>query len=225
MSKIKFMFTVSIFKTIYYNFKFLNLKQALHLPILIFKNVKIIGKGKILLNKKEKFGSISIGKYNQHHCTKIYFESNLGEIYFSSGVNIDGGTSLNIWRNSKLKLGSNVTININTVIDCTTSIVVGDNTAISAECYIMDTDWHTIGFDNGKFNLNEKIIIENNVWIGLRTTVLKGSIIPRETVVGANSLVAKKYNESNTVIGGNPARIIKKNIKWDRAFPKVKSSN
>ena len=36
------------------------------------------------------------------------------------------------------------------------------------------------------------------------------------SVVGANSVVTKKFNEPNIIIAGNPAKIIRRNILWKR---------
>lgn len=53
----------SLIKTIYYNFKYLPLKQASKLPMIIFRGVSISGKGRIVLkdlNKMEQY-SIYVG--------------------------------------------------------------------------------------------------------------------------------------------------------------------
>lgn len=43
----------------------------------------------------------------------------------------------------------------------------------------------------------------------------RGGVIPDGCVIGANSFVTKKFYESNCMIAGTPARIIKKNIRWE----------
>lgn len=46
--------------------------------------------------------------------------------------------------------------------------------------------------------------------------ILKGSQISNNTVVGAGTIVTKKYEEPNCILAGNPAKIVKRNIDWDR---------
>ena len=52
-----------------------------------------------------------------------------------------------------------------------------------------------------------KVKIGNNVFIGMKTTILKNVEIGDNVIIGANSLVNKNI-PSNVVVAGNPARII-----------------
>ena len=52
------------------------------------------------------------------------------------------------------------------------------------------------------------VIIEDNVWIGEGVCVLPNVTIGRNSIVGANSVVTKSFSE-NSVIAGNPAKLIK----------------
>ena len=60
------------------------------------------------------------------------------------------------------------------------------------------------------------ISIEDNVWVGCRSTILKGAIIPQGCVVGANSNVVSAFTENNCIIAGNSAQIVKKHITWKK---------
>ena len=55
----------------------------------------------------------------------------------------------------------------------------------------------------------EPIYIMDNVWIGMDATILKGITIGENSIIAAGSLVTKDV-EPNTIVGGNPATIIKK---------------
>jgi acetyltransferase-like isoleucine patch superfamily enzyme len=58
-------------------------------------------------------------------------------------------------------------------------------------------------------DLNEKaIIIEDDVWIGFNSIILKGVKIGKGAIIGAGSLIAKDV-ESYTIVAGNPAVVIK----------------
>jgi acetyltransferase-like isoleucine patch superfamily enzyme len=56
--------------------------------------------------------------------------------------------------------------------------------------------------------VSETRVIENNVWLGMNSTVLKGVTIGEGTLVAANSLVEKSV-PSNVLAAGIPARIIR----------------
>jgi acetyltransferase-like isoleucine patch superfamily enzyme len=45
---------------------------------------------------------------------------------------------------------------------------------------------------------------------------MKNAGLPDNTIVAAKSVVSKKFTESNTVVGGNPARVVKTGVNWDR---------
>ncbi len=99
-----------------------------------------------------------------------------------------------------------------------TEIHIGNDCMLSYGIEIRVSDSHAI-YDiktNEILNHPKKITIGNHVWIGIRTIVLKGSEIKNNSVIGANTLISKKFDESNVVIVGNPARIVRRNINWNR---------
>lgn len=96
-------------------------------------------------------------------------------------------------------------------------IIIGDDCLFSKGISIRNEDGHTI-IDNDTqecISLPKDTIIGNHVWIGWHVTILKGSVIGDNSVVGACSLVNKAFPESNVIIAGMPAKIIKRNINWD----------
>ncbi|MBR2669802.1 MAG: transferase [Solobacterium sp.] len=65
-------------------------------------------------------------------------------------------------------------------------------------------------------NHAKDIVINNHVWIGMRSLILKGTLIKNNCVVGAGSICNKDYEKDNCMIAGNPAKIIKENVNWSR---------
>ena len=55
----------------------------------------------------------------------------------------------------------------------------------------------------------------NDVWIGIRVTVLYNTLIGDGSIIGAESLVKSKI-PNNCIAAGNPAKVIKKNVTWCR---------
>lgn len=69
----------------------------------------------------------------------------------------------------------------------------------------MDTDFHPIiDKNNTILNKEKPISIGNSVWIGARSTLLKGVSIGNNCIVSANSHVTKSY-DNDKIIGGNPS--------------------
>lgn len=217
---IKMLKHISILKTIYFNFKMLPFSQAKKLPIFIAKHSKFISlKGAIIIDCALKTGMIKFGFGTVGIVDKRYaytlIELN-GEIIFSGKALFGTGSKISVGPNGKLKIGNNFVITANSSIICFDSIKVGNDVLISWEIIIMDTDFHaTMNTQTGEkyFNITKPIIIGNNVWIGMRSTLLKGTTLPDNIIIGANSLLNKPYQVPNNVLlAGNPAILKKENI-------------
>ena len=78
-------------------------------------------------------------------------------------------------------------------------------------------DAHRIyDLDTGeRINEEQDVIIGNHVWVGKDVHIHKGTVIPDGCVIGAHSFVAHKFEEPNTIIAGNPAKVIRRNIHWE----------
>jgi len=97
------------------------------------------------------------------------------------------------------------------------TIKIGKDCLFSKDITIRISDGHIIkDFDTDEIiNESKDIIIGDNVWVTEGVTIFKGSVIPNNTIVGYKSLVTKKFTEENTIIAGIPAKIVKRNTKWE----------
>ena len=118
-------------------------------------------------------------------------------------------TILNDGNNSTIEIGNNCRIN-GAYIHAQKNIKISDNCVIASGVNIIDSNGHetyslnrTIGRDTPK-----SIFIGNNVWIGINSTILKGTTIGDNSIVAANSVVKGDF-PCNCIISGNPAKIIK----------------
>mgnify|MGYP003624212458 CR=1 FL=1 len=151
--------------------------------------------------------SIIIGEKNILAC-RLIFESNQGQI----------------------KIGNKCFINAGTQIISRTSVVIGDYVTIAWNVIIYDHDSHSINYRERRQDIDQQlidftygdliknkdwgmvnskpIIICDDVWIGMNATILKGVTIGKGAIVAAGSVVTKNV-EPFTIVGGNPAIIIK----------------
>lgn len=112
--------------------------------------------------------------------------------------------------------------------DCGINITVGKNVFINAGCCFQDQggiiigDGVLIGHQVVLATLNHEldpkkrrsmhpapIVIGNNVWIGANATVLPGVTIGYGSVIAASAVVSRDV-PAKVVVGGVPAKIIKK---------------
>lgn len=116
--------------------------------------------------------------------------------------------------NSEIIIGNNVGISQTALIShC--SISIGDNVKIGGGTCIYTTDFHTLNpvtraSENDQRECVKKpVTIEDNVFIGAHSIILKGVTIGKNTIVGAGSVVTKSI-PTNEIWAGNPAKMIRK---------------
>ncbi|MDB5157650.1 MAG: transferase hexapeptide repeat containing protein [Mucilaginibacter sp.] len=112
-----------------------------------------------------------------------------------------------------LTIGDNVGISF-TAINCQKHILIKDNVVIGGGCCIYDSDFHPL--DVGKRNSKDQdsikiaeVIIEENVFIGANSTILKGVTIGMNSIIGACSVITKNI-PTGEIWAGNPAVFIRK---------------
>ncbi len=119
--------------------------------------------------------------------------------------------SPNIKKNPQLIIGNNTSINFRSIISVEEMVKIGSNCMIAEESKLYDNNSHGIYYKNRKMTANDiaPIIIEDHVWIGMNSIILKGVHIGKGAVVAAGSIVTKDVPPL-TIVGGNPAKVIKR---------------
>jgi acetyltransferase-like isoleucine patch superfamily enzyme len=125
------------------------------------------------------------------------------------------------------KAGAEVIIGNRTYVGgnlmCAHKIIIGDDVLISSGGAVFDHDSHAIDFELRKNDVSDyikgekdwtnvpikEVTIGNKVWIGYNVILLKGITIGEGAVVAAGAVVTKDV-EPYTLVGGNPARLIRK---------------
>ena len=128
---------------------------------------------------------------------------------------------LDIWLEDD---GNTVTVGEHTWFDgkchlaCTEgkTIQIGERCLFSSEIVFRTGDSHSIlDFEGKRINPARDIAVGDHVWICNQVIVLKGTEIGSDCVVGAGSLLAGKEYEDGSLIAGNPAKVIRRQISWD----------
>ncbi|AQR72918.1 acyltransferase [Sphingomonas sp. LM7] len=110
-----------------------------------------------------------------------------------------------------LELGDNVSINRSCNISCSGGITIGDDVSIAHGVSILTTEH---GFDDPDVPIKRQpvsrhpVVIESDVWIGAKATVLAGVRIGKGSIVAAGAVVTKDV-PANSIVGGIPARVMK----------------
>ena len=122
----------------------------------------------------------------------------------------------------KILIGDFCSLSPNSRIISTDNIIIGNRVLIAHNVNIIDNNSHpvdaalrhqdfvesfTIGMQPHDLNA-APIIIEDDVWIGHNTTILKGVTIGKGAIIGSNSVVTNNV-EPFSINVGNPLRLIK----------------
>lgn len=114
----------------------------------------------------------------------------------------------------KITIGEGCGISASTIY-AMDEIKIGNRVLIGGNCKIFDNDFHPLAASNRRPQKPENIkrrpiVIGDDCFIGANSIILKGTILGRNCVVGAGSVVSGTWPE-NSIIAGNPARIIRTN--------------
>jgi acetyltransferase-like isoleucine patch superfamily enzyme len=123
----------------------------------------------------------------------------------AENIGLWNGVRIEVGRNGHLSIGTGTYLNRNATVVCDEHVSIGRNCAISWDVVILDTDQHE---REGLGPSTAPVVIEDDVWIGCRTIVLKGVTIGRGAVVGAGSIVTRDV-PAGTLVVGQPARVVR----------------
>lgn len=172
-----------------------------------------------LLLKKTvtSLGRILLAKYYLRNCRKGRFVSVNGKPLIIATGTITLGNNTAIWsvfertkllvhEGARLTVGDYSRIN-GAHISVKKSISIGKNVRIGPYTLIMDSDFHDV-YDRYRLGKNGEVIIEDDVWIASKATILKGVHIGQGAIISAGSVVTKDV-PPYSMVGGVPARVIK----------------
>jgi acetyltransferase-like isoleucine patch superfamily enzyme len=98
-----------------------------------------------------------------------------------------------------------------TAISAAHTVRLGNRVMCGANVAIMDTDWHSLDAEDRQFGtggLAKPVLIEDDVWLGMNVTVLKGVTIGARTVVAAGSVVTRSL-PADVIAAGQPTQVVR----------------
>ena len=109
-------------------------------------------------------------------------------------------------RGKSVKIGRNVVVMNNSLFMAAGGITIEDDVMVAANVQLISNN-HDL-YDHPVITC-KPVLLKRNCWIGAGSTILPGVTVGENAVVAAGAIVTKDV-EDNTVVGGNPAKLIKR---------------
>lgn len=205
---------LNIFKSVFINLKTQKFSDAIRFPILIYGKLHIVNlSGRVRIDPPIYFGKIRLGYNDEFFSTSkgCAVLSVLGEIVFHG--RFSASVDYTISSSGLLEFGDLTRIGNGVKVRCREHISIGKATGIALESQVFDTNFHyTREVSTGIVKRNSApITVGAFCWIGNRTTLMKGTVLPDYTIVASNSLCNKDYSNNTPdypLLAGSPAKSV-----------------
>jgi len=133
----------------------------------------------------------------------------VGRVIVGRWVHLGSGTVVRCHEGT-LRIGDKCVFGQNNTINCHLDVEIGDECIVADSVYVGDFDHRMDVTDvpvRSQGLVKSPVIIGPDVWLGVKSTILRGSVVGRGCVVGAHALVRGDVPEFS-IVGGVPARVI-----------------
>lgn len=112
---------------------------------------------------------------------------------------------LTVVRGNSVSIGKNVVVMNNALFMAAGGVTIEDDVLVAANVQLISNN-HDL-YDHQILTC-KPVVLKRNCWIGAGATILPGVTVGENAVVEAGSVVTRDV-EANTVVVGNPARVVK----------------
>ncbi|WNH08608.1 acyltransferase [Thalassobellus suaedae] len=145
---------------------------------------------------------------------KIGNNFKMNNVYWANPIGREKKCLFVVGEGANLMIGENVGVSFVSIV-CRLEIKIGNNVKIGGNVCIYDTDFHSLNFlyrrikkQDNKETKNKPVKINDDVFIGAHSIILKGVEIGEKSIIGAGSVVSKSVPKGE-IWAGNPAKFIR----------------
>jgi acetyltransferase-like isoleucine patch superfamily enzyme len=195
---------ISIFKTLYLSSRF-------HGRIIVFRGTRVQLKrgAKICVPRGSRL-TLGSSELTAARCSLIVRRN--ASLVINGKVKVNRGARILIDNDALLEIGDGTQIHCDSIMTCLKHITIGSNSLTSWNVNIIDGNVHELVLDGVARPRTRPVHIGNNVWIGTGAIIV-GVTIGDGSVIAAGSVVTSEV-PAKSVVGGNPAKIIREDISW-----------
>lgn len=208
----------ALIPSLWFNFRYLPFKEAIKLPILIYKPHFLRLSGKVIINAPNVyFGMIRLG-----FPTSALFPNNgitlkiEGRIIFRGRCHIGNDCYVVCGKHGKIDFGDYFKATAGLKMVSESGIRFGKHTLVGWGNYIIDTNFHPL------YDIEEQcfrktfgeIELGDNNWLSSNCMMMFGVKTSDNCVFGARSVITRSMRyEPNCLYGGVPIRLLRRNVK------------
>lgn len=209
---------LSIPRSLYFNIRVFGM-GGVKLPIVFSNKTRIKGlrKGCFICLKPDRrvfIGFDGVKGLESNSRTNIVVGPT-GKIIFEGSAFVAAGSTIRVDEGT-CTFGDAFSCNTNCFISCTRSVTFGKGCLLGWNVNVRDSDGHTIITADGRKDSLKEVVVGDNVWIAANVDILKGVHIGNGNVIGYRSCVTKAVEDEHCLIGGYPAKVLTRNISWER---------
>ena len=209
----------SILQSVYFNFRYLPFKQAVKLPILLYKPRLLELQGNVKIGGvKVKYGMVKLGfpTVSLYPNSGITIENHGGTIVFNGKCQIGNNSAISIGKKGYVEFGDSFSATTTFRLTSYDRIVFGDRVTFGWDALILDTDFHKLTKLSGGYSKGHAPIqIGSNNWFGNGCRVMKRTKTPDYCVVSAGTILSGEVDAPEySVIGTEQKVIVKATGVW-----------
>ncbi|MDR1758976.1 MAG: hypothetical protein LBR60_00435 [Fibrobacter sp.] len=210
--------------SIYFNFHYLPLKQALKLPVLLYKPELRRCKGTVIIESDYiRRGMIRLG-FRQGALfpdSGITWDNYGGKVVFRGRCTIGNASAIVVRKTGNIVFGNRFMATCSFKLYSCYQIVFEEKVRFGWDSIVVDSSLHKIkDMNNQQVGKGfAPILFGKNNWISSRCFVLQGTKTPDYCIFGAGSILNKDYssNPTHILMAGNPLTVKKQGIWRDLA--------
>ncbi len=209
-----------IVPTVYFNFRYLPLRQAWRLPIVLYKPHFVSCKGKVRIEPTD--GSIHHAMVqmgfrivNVYPNSGITWENNGGTVVFRGRAIMGNDTYVSVGVGATADIGTDFRSSAGMKLVAFKGIRFGHYNRVGWGCLFLDTNMHPL-YDTVKeeyLPASGAIDIGDHNWFAAECKVMHGVQTPERCIFSLGTIVTRKCPaKSYCVMGGSPVRILRENV-------------
>lgn len=216
----KYIFKLSLWNTLRINFRFLPFRQALKLPIFIFRRSELhIGKNaQLQFECPLQTGMVKIGAIDFR-----WIPAGSHNYLSLDGKIIVKGPNIVLGYNSTIVLAKEACINLGgeNILNHDTKLLIHQELTMDFgarmgwNCQICDSSFHYVVVDGKVARKTKPIYIGREAWVSSYCLIGRGAVLPNYSVLAQSSMLNKNFSQEGEclLLGGIPAKVLKHDVK------------